>query len=85
MKQISQIVFLLSLFITCLSHAMLTELHCAALDGNLKCVQHLLNAGADVNAVDEGGCTPLHVAAERGYEAVVNLLLEKGASIECNG
>ena len=39
----------------------------------------LLDAGADVNAQGEGGFTALHAAAQNGDEALVRLLLERGA------
>lgn len=42
-------------------------------------VAHLITAGADVNARAAGGVTPLHLAAARGDEAMVRLLLEAGA------
>lgn len=41
----------------------------------------LLKAGADTNMGDSYGKTPLHVAAERGDVALVELLLEHGANI----
>ncbi|MGZ4718577.1 MAG: ankyrin repeat domain-containing protein [Acidimicrobiales bacterium] len=39
----------------------------------------LLDAGAPVDATQTGGFTPLHEAANRGDEALVTLLLERGA------
>jgi ankyrin repeat protein len=47
---------------------------CRALDRNLLVV----------DAKDDSGRTPLSRAAEGGHEAVVRLLLEKGAAIESN-
>ncbi|MGL9717885.1 MAG: ankyrin repeat domain-containing protein, partial [Wolbachia sp.] len=37
--------------------------------------------GADINAKDEEDCTPLHLAAGKGYADIVNFLIEKGADI----
>jgi len=42
----------------------------------------LLEHGANIEAVDEEGTTPLIRAASRGRTHVVNLLLEKGADVE---
>ncbi|KAK0612226.1 ankyrin repeat-containing domain protein [Immersiella caudata] len=45
-----------------------------------------LDYGADVDAPDDDGYTPLLLAAWQGKEPVVNLFLDKGASVhtECN-
>jgi ankyrin repeat protein len=37
--------------------------------------------GADVNAKDEGGWTPLHQAAWNGRKEIVELLITKGADV----
>jgi uncharacterized protein len=42
-------------------------------------VRALIGAGADVNAPQKGGYTPLHQAADRGLPTVVKLLLSAGA------
>ena len=42
----------------------------------------LLDAGADVNAVNEADFTALHGAAMRGLNEVVQLLVERGANID---
>lgn len=41
----------------------------------------LLEYGADANAADEEGRTPLHVAAERGYAEIAKILLDHGADV----
>ena len=42
----------------------------------------LLDKGADFEAKDKWGQTPLSWAAENGHEATVRLLLDKGADFE---
>ena len=58
----------------------LPELHKAAGHGDFGDVTRLLDAGADVNARDLDGWTPLHWAAYEGRTEVVRLLLARGAS-----
>lgn len=47
-----------------------TPLHVAAAKGALERVRSLVEAGADVNAVDNAGWTPLHEAVIRGHVEV---------------
>ena len=55
-------------------------LHAAiALGDSVETILLLLEAGADVNATQAGGFTPLHQAAAAGKLDVVALLLENGA------
>ncbi len=61
-----------------------TPLHCAAHRGFLDIVRLLLDAGADVNAV-EGNFShsmPLHWAATGGHLEVTQLLVDRGAQLE---
>lgn len=51
----------------------------AASAGDLKKVQELLTAGADVNAANSYGGTALAFACDHGHAAVVDLLLARGA------
>src|SRR5207248_569371 len=46
---------------------------------HVEMVKLLLENGADVDAKDYYGWTALHIAAESGDEALVRLLLDKGA------
>lgn len=45
-----------------------TPLHWIAVDGNKKIAKFLIAKGADVNAVDIDGCTPLHCAVYSNHE-----------------
>jgi ankyrin repeat protein len=47
----------------------------------LEAVKVALEAGADVNAVDDRGETALHGAAYRGANEIVKLLVERGANL----
>ncbi|HEX4793597.1 MAG TPA: ankyrin repeat domain-containing protein [Humisphaera sp.] len=48
---------------------------------SLPIVKVLIDAGADVNAADALGSTPLHLAARRGHIKAVELLLEHKADV----
>jgi uncharacterized protein len=55
-------------------------IHAAAASvGNAAVVAALLDAGAQVNARQHGGFTPLHQAAQNGDAELVTLLLSRGA------
>ena len=49
-----------------------------AWNGNVDVVRLLLGKGADVQAKQKNGWTPLHYAAPTGYIDMVRLLLRKG-------
>ena len=57
------------------------DIHQAAKDGNTKAVKQHLAAGADVNAKDDVGKTPLHWTAYYGHKEIVELLIAKGADV----
>jgi ankyrin repeat protein len=40
----------------------------------------LIDTGADVSAAKSNGSTPLRLTAENGYEAVVRLFCDRGAT-----
>ena len=50
-----------------------------------KVTQILLDAGADVNASDEGGITPLLGAAMHGNPELIQILLDAGADVKARG
>ncbi|HEV2547810.1 MAG TPA: ankyrin repeat domain-containing protein [Stellaceae bacterium] len=58
------------------------QLHFAAGDGDLETVKRLLQQGADLNAFDDLGWTPLIHAAKRGHVDVVRCLLAAGAQVD---
>ena len=60
-----------------------SALFVAVLQGNMDAVEALLDAGADPNAKQSPeGSTPLGVAANRGWESIVRLLLKRGAKVD---
>ena len=56
-------------------------LHGAASEGQLEAARMLIEAGADVDCVNESTDTPISIAACRGRGAVVALLLASGADV----
>jgi len=59
-----------------------TPLHWAAIGGNARTAEILLERGANLEAMAAGGLTPLRLAAESGNASVARLLLEKGAAVD---
>ena len=53
----------------------------ACKSGHIDLVKKMLSYGADVNAKNNGGNTPLHLASYEGYTEIVKLLLEHGADV----
>jgi len=57
----------------------LTALEFAARDGCVACIPVLLDGGADINAADQDGITPLLSSLINGHYDVAGMLIEKGA------
>ncbi len=57
-------------------------LFAATTEGRKAMVELLLARGADVNAQDDGGTTPLYRAAEKGFLSVAEVLLQHQANLE---
>jgi len=49
--------------------------------GDAEIVKELLGAGANVNATNDKGLTPLHYAASKGRVEIGRILIERGADI----
>jgi ankyrin repeat protein len=64
------------------SNSLDPELTQAAARGDWAAVQRLRQKGANLEATDKWGYTPLLQAVQNGKIEVVRLLLEKGANIE---
>ena len=62
-----------------------TPLHRAVyMSGSVPITELLLEWGANINCVDDDGCTPLHCAASGGNIALVKLLCSHGATRDGN-
>jgi len=57
------------------------DLHEAVKEDDIFAVRCFLLRGADVNAKDEYGNTPLHFAAWHGHREVIEVLIDKGANV----
>jgi ankyrin repeat protein len=53
----------------------------AVMRGDLEEVKRLVTNGANVNAANKYGTTPLHVAADSGQAAIVEFLVANGANV----
>lgn len=62
-----------------------TDLHVAAIKGNIRKVKTLIDKGHPVNIRDTAGWTPLHEACNHGFVDIVNTLLDFGADINDKG
>ncbi|KAJ5626555.1 hypothetical protein N7528_003982 [Penicillium herquei] len=59
-------------------------LHNACSMGYEQTVRILLDHGADINALGEGGATPLEIAASEGNEKIVQILIDRGANVNAH-
>jgi ankyrin repeat protein len=57
-----------------------TALYSAAQHGNIECAKVLVAAGTDVNVINRGGVSSLHVTITQKQTAVMQLLLDNGAA-----
>ena len=52
---------------------------------NRRATRMLLEAGAEPDAADARGCTPLHVALRNERPDIAMILLDGGADSQCEG
>ncbi|XP_046552122.1 BRCA1-associated RING domain protein 1-like isoform X2 [Haliotis rubra] len=62
-----------------------TQLHVAAIKGDVDRVMTLLESGAGPNVRDNAGWTPLHECCNHGHAAIAEMLLNHGAMINIPG
>ena len=58
---------------------MATPLFCAVVSGNLDTIHILLENGVNVNAINDHGLTPLHLAALKNAVDILDVLIQHGA------
>ncbi|KAF5827511.1 hypothetical protein DUNSADRAFT_542 [Dunaliella salina] len=63
----------------------MTALHYSASANHLRGCVKLILYGADIDACDAKGQTPLHKQMELGYRKVAGFLLKRGASLNAQG
>lgn len=57
------------------------HLHRAVLYSSQRTMKKLIELGSDINALDEHGWTPLHIASANGEHSVIQFLLDNGADV----
>ncbi|XWS48217.1 hypothetical protein CRYUN_Cryun13aG0055200 [Craigia yunnanensis] len=70
-----------TLYIGKLESELAARLNCAAYNGDLYRLKHLIGVGADPNKTDYDGRSPLHIAASKGYEDITGFLIEQKVDI----
>lgn len=58
-----------------------TPLHAAVASGKVNCIRMIIAAGADIEAKNVDGNTPLHIACFNGHANAVTELLNNNANI----
>jgi len=63
------------------NHSGQTALHAAAVEGQTAVIKHLVASGADVNAIDRYGDSPLEVATSQKHAEAAKYLADHGATL----
>lgn len=58
------------------------DLHIATLENDIVRVPQLIASGVDVNALDDDGFAPLHLAVQHNYKDMVRTLLDHDAIVD---
>ena len=56
-------------------------IHIACISGNIEVVKYLLNQSVNLDMIDNAGQSSLYYACIHKYEKIVNILVEKGATV----
>jgi len=71
------------MFVTTLLNMPKTDIHTAALMGDLKVIHQHIKAGSDLDEKDQYGSTPLIIAATFGKTEIARALIDAGADVNC--
>jgi len=81
MKKLTCLLFSLAMFFQVQAADINKQLFKAIKKGNLEEVKQLINAGADVNALNQKGFSPLHIAVASNNVPIMEKLVEHGADL----
>jgi len=63
----------------------MSPLHQAACHGHAPVITALIDAGSNLNSLDENSATPLHKAAYNGHHGSLSLLIQRGSILSWIG
>ena len=80
-KEKLQMICIFILLLVLFGNAFAEPIHEYVGDGNVEEVKRLIKEGADVNAKDFMGYTPLHWAVIKGDNKIIEILISNGAYV----